>query len=120
MTIAVLGDSSFYHSGLQGIMNAVWNEIPLTTIVLDNTITAQSGFQPDPGSGVTASREKTPTIPIERVASAIGAKVRVVDAYNPRAVEDAVVAATREAHCTVIVSKGKCPRAENAGAYRTS
>jgi indolepyruvate ferredoxin oxidoreductase alpha subunit len=119
-TIAVLGDSSFYHSGLQGIMNAVWNEIPLTTVVLDNTITAQSGFQPDPGSGVTASREKTPSIPIERVAEAIGAKVRVIDAYNPRAVEDAVVAATREAQCTVIVSKGKCPRAENAGAYRTS
>jgi indolepyruvate ferredoxin oxidoreductase alpha subunit len=118
--IAVLGDSSFYHSGLQGIMNAVWNEIPLTVVVLDNTITAQSGFQPNPGSGVKASREKTPIIPIERVAEAIGAIVRVVDAYNPRAVEDAIVAATRNAGCTVIVSKGQCPRAENAGAYRMS
>lgn len=110
--VSVLGDSSFYHSGIQGLINSVYNKIPIIVLVLDNLVTAQSGFQPDPGSGFTATHKYTAPIPIERIVKATRGDVMVVDAFKPEIVKRVLSTALINNDPTVIVSRGKCPRAE--------
>ena len=54
---AVLGDSTFFHSGITGILSAFYNGTPVTTVVLDNRITAMTGHQDNPGTGTCGARE---------------------------------------------------------------
>jgi indolepyruvate ferredoxin oxidoreductase alpha subunit len=72
--IAVVGDSDFFHSSMGAIATAVHERAPLTVIVLDNTVTAMSGFQPHPGSDTDASGAKAPRVSIAGVARALGVK----------------------------------------------
>ncbi len=71
--IAFIGDSTFFHAGMPGLVNAVFNKHPFILVVLDNEITAMTGFQPDPSTGFTAMGEETRIIDIAEVAKAIGA-----------------------------------------------
>jgi len=71
--IAFIGDSTFFHAGIPGLINAIYNRHPYILVILDNQITAMTGFQPDPSTGFTAVREKTKIIRIADVARALGA-----------------------------------------------
>jgi len=71
--IAFIGDSTFFHAGLPGLINAIYNRHPLILVVLDNEITAMTGFQPDPSTGLTAMGEKTRRVSIADVAKTLGA-----------------------------------------------
>ena len=71
---AVLGDSTFFHSGMTGILSAHYNGTPVTTIVLDNRITAMTGHQDNPGTGFTLSRDPAPVTEIDEIARACGYK----------------------------------------------
>ena len=71
---AVLGDSTFFHSGLTGILSAHYNGTPVTTIVLDNRITAMTGHQDNPGTGKTLAGDPAPVTEIADVAKAMGYK----------------------------------------------
>ncbi|MHA1616413.1 MAG: indolepyruvate ferredoxin oxidoreductase subunit alpha [Candidatus Njordarchaeales archaeon] len=71
--IAFIGDSTFFHAGMPGLANAVFNKHPFILVVLDNEITAMTGFQPDPSTGFTAMGEETKIIDIAEVAKALGA-----------------------------------------------
>ncbi len=71
---AVLGDSTFFHSGMTGILSASYNGTPITTIVLDNRITGMTGHQDNPGSGKTLSGENAPVTEIAEIAKACGYK----------------------------------------------
>ncbi len=111
--IAFVGDSTFFHAGMPGLVNAVYNGIPLVLVVMDNSITAMTGHQPHPGSGVGPLGEPRPSVKIEDVARALGVEhVKVVDAYDVRGVRDAVVEAVEYARAqrkpAVIVSKRPC------------
>ncbi|MGB9709597.1 MAG: indolepyruvate ferredoxin oxidoreductase subunit alpha [Infirmifilum sp.] len=111
--IAFIGDSTFYHAGIPALINAVYNKTPLLVIVMDNSITAMTGHQPHPGSGVGPSGESRPQIKIEDVARAVGVKfVEVVDAYDVTIVRDTVQRALRyikeTGEVAVIVSRRPC------------
>ena len=69
---AVLGDSTFFHSGLTGILSAHYNGTPVTTVVLDNRITAMTGHQDNPGTGKTLAGDPAPVTEIADVAKAMG------------------------------------------------
>ena len=71
---AVLGDSTFFHSGMTGILSAHYNGTPVTTVVLDNRITAMTGHQDNPGTGYTLTRDPAPVTDIADIARACGYK----------------------------------------------
>lgn len=109
--VATIGDSTFLHAGIPALINAVYNRAHFTVVVFDNRATAMTGFQPHPGTGITAMGEKTKMTVIEDVARACGAGlVEVVDPHN---VEDAI-AVMRKAlsydGVSVIVSRAQCVR----------
>lgn len=71
---AVLGDSTFFHSGMTGILSALYNGTPVTTVVLDNRITAMTGHQDNPGTGKTLAGDPAPVTEIGDIARAMGYK----------------------------------------------
>ena len=80
---AVLGDSTFLHSGIGPLMDAVYNGGYSTTIIMDNSITAMTGQQEHPGTGFTIKGEPAPIVDFEQLARSVGVKhVRTVDPYN--------------------------------------
>ncbi len=79
--IAIIGDSTFFHSGITGLVNAVYNKAPQLIIVLDNRVTGMTGEQPHPGTGVTATYEETVPIDIKKIAKAVG--VEYVGEFDP-------------------------------------
>lgn len=84
-TVAVIGDSTFMHSGLTGIVNMVYNKDNSTVLILDNHITGMTGHQQNPCTGLTLKNEETHAVCIEDVCVAIGVPkehVRIVDPYD--------------------------------------
>ena len=71
---AILGDSTFFHSGITGILSAQYNGTPVTTVVLDNRITGMTGHQDNPGSGKTLAGDPAPVTEITEIAKACGLK----------------------------------------------
>ena len=85
---AVLGDSTFFHSGMTGILSALYNGTPVTTVVLDNRITGMTGHQENPGSGKTLAGDPAPVTEIDAIAKACGySKVTRVSADDLAALE---------------------------------
>ena len=72
--ISVIGDSTFFHTGINSLMNVIYNKGNTVTIILDNRITGMTGHQENPGSGYTLSGEKTHAIDLEGLCKAIGVK----------------------------------------------
>lgn len=91
--VAILGDSTFFHSGLPPLVNAVYNRAPMLVLVLDNETTAMTGFQPHPGTGVRALGDRGRRVYIEEVARGVG--VDHVEVFDPYDVGNAVEAITR-------------------------
>ena len=113
VVIAIIGDSTFYHSGVSALMNAVYNKSPLLVVVLDNHTTAMTGHQPHPGVGVDAEGHSAPEIRVEEVARGVGVeKILVSDAFDIRDSEAKLVEALRytvEARKpAVVVARGAC------------
>ena len=82
-TVAVIGDSTFFHSGLTGILDAVYNQSNVTTVILDNRATAMTGGQQHPGTGQTLMGDHAGKTDVEEVVRALGVKnVRRLDAYQ--------------------------------------
>lgn len=86
--IAFIGDSTFFHTGIPGIINAVYNENDITVIILDNSTTAMTGHQPHPGTGKTMMGSITEKISIEKVLK--GCNVGFVAKANPLNLEEAI------------------------------
>ena len=103
--VAHLGDSTFFHSGIPPMLNAVYNKANITMVVLDNSTTAMTGFQPHPGAPTNGVPVK-----IEDIARACGVKfVEVVDAFDAKALIETVGRAIRfQDGPAVIVSRGLC------------
>jgi indolepyruvate ferredoxin oxidoreductase alpha subunit len=118
-----IGDSTFYHSGITPLIDAVWNKSSMVICILDNATTAMTGMQPHPGTGKTVGGQEAPRIDIERLVLAVGVKeknVRVVDAYKLKEVEDAVKAAHKSVELFVIIVKQPCPLLKDARLKRDS
>ncbi len=107
--IAHLGDSTFFHSGIPPLINAVYNKANITMVVLDNSATAMTGFQPHPGTGQTATGEEAVTLKAEDVARACGVEfVEVVDPLDLKSATQTVEKAIRFSGPAVVVSRGPC------------
>jgi indolepyruvate ferredoxin oxidoreductase alpha subunit len=80
---ATIGDSTFYHSGAPGLLNAVYNGSRFVLVILDNSITAMTGMQPTPESGITADGHPGKSLSLEELVKGCGVKyIRVVDPYD--------------------------------------
>jgi len=111
--IAQLGDSTFFHSGIPPMINAVYNKANVTLVVLDNSATAMTGFQPHPGTGNTATGEETIKVKIEDVARACGVKfVEIIDPLELEKAIDVLEKAIRFEGPSLIVSRSPCTMVE--------
>ena len=89
------GDSTFFHTGIPGIVNAVYNGTKIVSVILDNSTTAMTGHQPNPNTGKRAAGEIAEVISIEKMLEAAG--VKYIQTVNPFDLEDAVAAVRRAA-----------------------
>lgn len=80
--MAVCGDSTFFHAVMPGLVNAVHNQSDMILVVLDNSGTAMTGFQPHPGTPVGADKNPLPALDIKKICEAMGARVEVADSFN--------------------------------------
>ncbi len=107
--IAHIGDSTFFHSGIPPLINAVYNKANITVAILDNSATAMTGFQPHPGTGHTATGEETTTVKIEDIARACGVKfVEVSDPLDLQKAADVLEKAIRFKGPSVVVLRSPC------------
>jgi len=108
-TIAIIGDSTFFHAGIPGLVNAVYNKSKVLTVVLDNLATAMTGHQPHPGTGMTGMRASTERILIENVAKGCGVKyVKVVDPFKTKEATAVVKEALQQPGPSVVVFRAPC------------
>ncbi len=106
--VATIGDSTFFHTGLPALANAIYNRSNVVIVVLDNLVTAMTGDQPNPGTGDTPHGPGK-RILIEEVAKAMGADfVKVVDPYDIKATERAIKEALAVEGVSVVVSRQPC------------
>lgn len=106
---AVIGDSTFFHSGYTGIQDVLYNKGSVTTIVLDNRITGMTGHQENPGSGKTLAGDNAPVTDIGAVARAMGFKrVESIDAFDIERLETVLAAELDSDEPSVIVVTGPC------------
>ncbi|HET58443.1 MAG TPA: indolepyruvate ferredoxin oxidoreductase [Deltaproteobacteria bacterium] len=80
--LAVCGDSTFYHAVIPALVNAVHNRSNITLVVLDNSGTAMTGFQPHPGLDHNVLNEEVPAVDIAKICEAVGARVEIRDPFN--------------------------------------
>jgi len=108
-TIAVIGDSTFFHAAIPGLVNAVYNNAKVTLTVLDNAATAMTGHQPHPGTGRTGMGNLSEKIRIENVAEGCGVKyVRVVDPFKIKEAEQVLREALGQNGPSVVVFRSAC------------
>lgn len=121
---AVIGDSTFFHSGMTGILDVLYNGGKVTTIVLDNRITGMTGHQENPGSGKRITGEAATVTDIAEVAKAMGfQRVYRVDVYDLPALEKTLTEALDASEPSVVIAYGPCriaAKLQNAGTYEVS
>ncbi len=107
--IAFIGDSTFFHAGIPGLINTVFNKSNPIIVILDNRITAMTGHQPHPGSGFRAGGEIIEPLSIEKIVRACGVKhVKVVDPIDVKSVKKTVKEFMRKKEVSVIIAKREC------------
>lgn len=107
--VAVIGDSTFIHSGITGLINAVYNQSNITLIILDNSTTGMTGHQQHPATGLTLQQKPAPILDIVELCKTVGVNsVSVVDSYDLAAVENAVKTEINKEGVSVIVAKRPC------------
>ena len=108
-TVAVIGDSTFMHSGMTGLANIAYNQSNSTVIILDNSITGMTGHQQNPTTGYNIKGDPAGKIDLESLCWAMGFKrVRVVDPYNLKECDQAVKEELSADEASVIISRRPC------------
>ena len=106
---AFVGDSTFFASGITGVINAFYNQADMTLVVLDNSTTAMTGHQPHPGTGKTLMGDVVDAVSIEKVLRAIGLKtVETLNPLNLKASVEAVKRIANEPGVKCIIFKSPC------------
>ncbi|MCR4610579.1 MAG: indolepyruvate ferredoxin oxidoreductase subunit alpha [Lachnospiraceae bacterium] len=113
-TVAVIGDSTFMHSGVTGLINIAYNESNSTVIILDNSITGMTGHQQNPTTGINLKGEPAGKVCLEELCKSIGInRVVVVDPYNLEECEKAVAEELEADEPSVIISRRPCALLKN-------
>ena len=112
--VATIGDSTFYHSGTAGLLNAVYNNARFILVILDNQITAMTGMQPTPGLGIRADGSDGKAVSLERLVAGCGVDyIEVVDPYDIKKMTGILKKATEyvnesEGGIAVIIARHLC------------
>jgi indolepyruvate ferredoxin oxidoreductase, alpha subunit len=107
--ISMMGDGTFFHSGIPALVNTVYNKSNPLVVILDNRITAMTGHQPNPGMGKTSMGEDTVELKIEEIARACGVKnIKVLDPINVKELESTVKEFLAKDEVSVIICKRIC------------
>ena len=108
-SVAVIGDSTFMHSGMTGLANVAYNGSNSTVIILDNSITGMTGHQQNPTTGYNIKGDPATKISLEKVCEAVGIRrVRVVDPYDLKACDAALKEELAAEEPSVIISRRPC------------
>lgn len=108
-TVAVIGDSTFMHSGMTGLANIAYNQSNSTVIILDNSITGMTGHQQNPTTGYNIKGDPAGKIDLEKLCRAMGFnRVRVVDPYDLKECDQAVKEELAAQEPSVIISRRPC------------
>ena len=108
-TVAIIGDSTFMHSGMTGLANIAYNQSNSTVIILDNSITGMTGHQQNPTTGYNIKGDPAGKIDLETLCRAMGInRVRVVDPYDLAACDKAVKEELAAPEPSVIISRRPC------------
>ena len=108
-TVAVIGDSTFMHSGITGLVNIAYNESNATVIILDNSITGMTGHQQNPTTGFNLKGDPCTKIDLESLCRSVGIRrVRVVDPYDLAQCDAAVKEELAADEPSVIISRRPC------------
>ena len=107
--VAVIGDSTFMHSGVTGLINAAYNESASTIIIVDNSITGMTGHQQNPTTGYNLKGDPCTKIDLEKLCKAVGIRrVRVVDPYNLAQCDEVLKEELAADEPSVIISRRPC------------
>lgn len=108
-SVAVIGDSTFFHTGINGLMNSFYNSGTSTVVILDNRITGMTGHQPNPATGISIKGTPAPQVNIETLCRGMGIKnVRIVDPFNVQECMDALKEETAKEELSVIITNRPC------------
>jgi len=108
-TVAVIGDSTFMHSGVTGLINIAYNDSNSTVIILDNSITGMTGHQQNPTTGYNLKGDPASKIDLEALCRSVGIKnVRVVDPYNLKECETVIKEELQKDEPSVVISRRPC------------
>ncbi len=109
--VAVIGDSTFLHSGITGLLDAVYNKSNITIMILDNRITAMTGGQQHPSTGYTLMGEKTKQVDFAELCKALGVdetNIRKIDPYDYQGTIDVIKEETAKPGPSVIITSRAC------------
>ncbi len=108
-SVAVIGDSTFMHSGMTSLADIVYNKGNSTVIIVDNSITGMTGHQQNPTTGFTIKNEPTTAINLEKLCEALGIKdITVVDPNDLKATDEAIMAAVAKDEPSVVITRRPC------------
>ncbi len=107
--VAVIGDSTFLHAGITGLVDAVYNDSHITILILDNHTTAMTGHQEHPGTGISAQGVQTTAVDIESLCRGVGVKdLRILNAFDMKALRDGMREAINNPTLSVVIVRGAC------------
>ncbi len=107
--IAVIGDSTFLHSGMTPLLDVVYNGGTLTTLILDNSTTAMTGHQDHPGTGRSAQGQMARAVDLEKLVRGLGVEdVKVANAFDLKALEVAIRDSVQREEPSVVIVRGPC------------
>jgi len=106
--ISVCGDSTFFHATIPALLNAIHNKSDMVMVVLDNSATAMTGFQPHPGTASDAMGDIAPAIDIARFCEGLGLKVAVTDPFDIKGTTGKLLGLLKEEGVKVLIMRRKC------------
>jgi indolepyruvate ferredoxin oxidoreductase alpha subunit len=107
--VAVIGDSTFFHTGMPALANVAYNRSNVLTIILDNRITGMTGHQQNPGTGYTLQMSEVPPLELEPLVKALGIeRVKTVPAFDVQAIDDTITAFLKAEGPSVLIARDEC------------
>ncbi len=106
--ISMMGDSTFFHLGINGLLNATYQNSNQVLVLADNRTTAMTGFQPHAGSGINVYGQEAPRVDLEDLCKALGAKVHVIDPYDMKNSYKVLKEAVEEEGVSVVLARKGC------------
>jgi indolepyruvate ferredoxin oxidoreductase, alpha subunit len=107
--VAVIGDSTFFHTGMPALANVAYNRSNVVTVILDNRITGMTGHQQNPGTGYTLQMEEVPSLELEPLVRALGIeRVKTVPAFDVKALDETMKEYLKAEGPSVLIARDQC------------